>query len=285
MAKKEKAVDNKLTKVSGNDIVIPRCIFSGHTDITSDGKKIIHHPLYTVTDAKFFAKLLGNRDVKKAHAEKMYESVVKNGVLREIVVIYIRETNEYTTGDGQHLLQALIMMGASFFKFILVEVEREIDAFELVSILNISQKRFSLAELIAGWSQYNDEYKDIIAFRETYDLSDRVLATLLTGFNPKAAVESVQRGEFKIINRELAHKKILAIYDFKGKTGFSNLGSYGVAGMLKLFEQVSFPEYNAHKREFTKRALALLKERKLLNVPFAKTDSAFKFFKEVWQTM
>lgn len=294
-AKKATTKGKKVQSVGGDvqvlepvaipNFVIPELIFEGHTETLSNGNVIIHHPIYSVNNPIIFQKLLGNREVKKAHTETMYASILRHGVLRDIVVVYIKATGMYALADGQHLTRAMMLYGATFYKFVLIAVETEVEAFELVAILNITQKRFSLADLIQGWSNYKDEYKDILAFRDAYNISDRVLVCLLTGLSSASAVAAVQRGEFKILNREQAEKKILAVYDFKSKTDFDNLGAYGVAGLLQLFDKVGFDEYNANKRRFTKRALELLEERKLLHVPFGKTADAFKFYKEAWLTM
>lgn len=244
-----------------------------------NGQKITFHGIYETTCYELFELVKGNRPKKSKHIDKMAFSVVKIGVIRDVIVFHFN--HKYYTGDGQHLSEVLKRFGGTVpIRYKLINVNTEIEMFEMVALINGSQVRLSLEEYIKGWAEYNPEYNKLLNFKKEYGITYRVLATILTGLKSKA-VEAIQSGNFKVVDIKSAKNKIQLIYEFKSYVG-KKLDAYGVDGLVKFIDVIGLDTYNKEKFIFMDKVKELLNLYGIMDKNLGRTDDYINFFNEVY---
>lgn len=147
--------------------------------------------------------LAKNRPVKKSHAMQMKLSVMRNGVLRYVIVVWDSKKNKYYIVDGQHLVYALKELNLPIDCKV-VECENEEQITQLMIDLNNTSKSWKLNDYIHGWAESGNKHYRLLknAMNLTYsDMQVSVVIQAYTMQNRAKATKMVKEGRFEIVNK------------------------------------------------------------------------------------
>lgn len=94
-----------------------------------------------------------NRPIVKSHVNKMRDSMLRNGVLRDIVLVYtdiFTGKMKYYIADGQHLTDALVDLDATFHAKIVTASSLE-DLVTLIADVNNTSKAWNNIDFLNAW--------------------------------------------------------------------------------------------------------------------------------------
>jgi hypothetical protein len=149
------------------------------------------------------AKMPMNRPVTADGVKKMKESVERNGVLRDVIVVWDKKKNRYLIVDGQHLTEALIQMSMPV-RCRIVECETEAQITQLMIDLNNISKSWKLENYIHGWKESGLKDYRILENASTVvypDVQVSVIIQAYTQQNRGKATKMVKDGSFAIVDR------------------------------------------------------------------------------------
>lgn len=142
-----------------------------------------------------------NRLIKMPHVKKMQESVVRNGILRYVIVVFNKALNKYVIVDGQHLSVALQNLNMDI-PCILVDCKNEEELTQLMIDLNNTSKSWKLEEYINGWAASGlEDYKYLKTAIVMNDVQQSVIIQAYTQNVRSKATEMVKNGTFVIVDR------------------------------------------------------------------------------------
>ncbi len=149
------------------------------------------------------AVLPKNRPINKQHSLSMKLSVMRNGVLRNVIVVWDSKKNKYYIVDGQHLSDCLKDLGYDI-PCTVVDSKSEAETTQLMIDLNNTSKSWKLADYIHGWAESgNKDYRLLKnAMNLTYsDMQVSIIIQAYTMQNRAKATKMVKEGRFEIVNK------------------------------------------------------------------------------------
>jgi hypothetical protein len=190
-----------------------------------------------------------NRGIKSAHVKIMKESVLRNGVLRLVIVVWSEDQQKYLIVDGQHLTRALQNLNRNI-ECTVVDVEDENHLTQLMIDLNNVSKSWNANDYIHGWAESGNKHYKTLRFE--LSKSDLQLSVVLMAYTQKrrcVATKMMKEGSFEIVDKKEGDKLISQIKDcnnFVASTRAMNealvqimitIGNYNHAQMIKNLEQ------------------------------------------------
>jgi hypothetical protein len=149
------------------------------------------------------AKMPMNRPITASGVKAMKESVQRNGVLRDVIVVWDKKKNRYLIVDGQHLSEALIELELPV-RCRIVECETEAEITQLMIDLNNISKSWKLENYIHGWKESGLKDYRILENASTVvypDVQVSVIIQAYTQQNRSKATKMVKLGTFSIVDR------------------------------------------------------------------------------------
>lgn len=149
------------------------------------------------------AKMPMNRPVTQEGVKKMKGSVERNGVLRDVIVVWDKKKNRYLIVDGQHLSQALIEMSLPV-RCRVVECESETEITQLMIDLNNISKSWKLENYVHGWKESGLKDYRILENAATVVYPDVQISVIIQAYtqqNRGKATKMVKDGTFAIVDR------------------------------------------------------------------------------------
>lgn len=248
--------------------------------VSDNGMKIVYPSVWETSDVSELNFIPSNRPVNPSHIRNMFDSVVNMGVLRDLVVV--RCNFKLYVGDGQHLKECLKMLGGVPFRFKLIDVDTELDVFQIVTKMNTTQKRFTFRNFIMGWSIFKPEYKVLLQYSEKYKIVDTVLCSILTGQPISTAKNSIKNGTFEIKDLSYVTKMLDSIYKFQTLTGFK-LERYGSEGLYEFISGITMDSYLKREEQFINESKKFVTEKGISHTTFGDTKTYIQFFSKIWE--
>jgi hypothetical protein len=142
-----------------------------------------------------------NRVVNIVHVKRMQESVVRHGILRNVIVVFNKHLNKYIIVDGQHLSVALQNLNMDI-PCCLVKCETEEQMTQLMIDLNNTSKSWKLEDYINGWAASgNEHYKYLKTAIVMNDVQQSVIIQAYTQKKRLTATKMVKDGRFSIVDK------------------------------------------------------------------------------------
>jgi hypothetical protein len=159
----------------------------------------------TITPDQYglLAILPKNRPIKAPHGLQMKMSVMRNGVLRDVIVVWDNKKNKYYIVDGQHLVYALKELNLPI-DCLVVECENEEQITKLMIDLNNTSKSWKLTDYIHGWAESGNKHYRLLknSINLTYaDVQASVIIQAYTMQGRAKATKMVKEGKFEIVNK------------------------------------------------------------------------------------
>lgn len=251
-------------------------ISDGFTVNSTEGKPYHYHGIFTTTDYDKIGVEELNRPIKPKHVASLGESIAKHGILGVIcIVAYIK--SRYVYVDGQHRAQFLKELGLPI-TLSLVTVNDEMEMFKLMSDINNKGESWSLKIYVQGWAQFHNTFKDVLKFKEEYDLTYGVIATLLSGKSTHHATKALKDGTLTTISRAKTIKFIKAINRFYMSMNSRLINySYTTEGFIRFVNNISLEKYLIIEDAFLKSAMEYHKDN-YNQATFAKAKESHEFF-------
>jgi len=183
-----------------------------------------------------------NRPIVIPHVQSMKESVLRHGVLRQVIVVFNKAKGKFLIVDGQHLSVALQDLGYDI-ECRVVDCETEEEITQLMIDLNNTSKSWKLEDFIHGWAASGlKSYKHL---KTAIAMSDIQMSVIIQAYTQKTrgvATKLVKTGNFEIVNKLRGDELIDYISDCM--TIVPSTRAMGEA-LIKLM--LSIEQYN-HKR-------------------------------------
>ena len=142
-----------------------------------------------------------NRAVNIVHVKRMQESVLRHGILRNVIVVFNKKLNKFIIIDGQHLSVALQNLNMEI-PCCLVNCETEEQMTQLMIDLNNTSKSWKLEDYINGWAASgNDDYKYLKTSIVMNDVQQSVIIQAYTQKVRSKATKMVKDGTFLIVDK------------------------------------------------------------------------------------
>lgn len=172
----------------------------------------------TLSECGLLHRIPMNRPVSNAGVNIMRESVIRNGILRRVILTWDAKKSRYYIIDGQHLIEALKQLEYDI-PCLVVGVENEAQMVQLMIDLNNISKSWKLDDYINGWRESgNKDYRLLMNAKDVMypdvQLSVIIQAYAQTGRNK--ATKMVKEGTFKIVNREKSEQIIDSVSNCLG---------------------------------------------------------------------
>ena len=141
-----------------------------------------------------------NRGIIPSLVKRMYDSVNRNGILRDIIVIWSITLKKYLIVDGQHLTNAIMLMGGDIGCRIVDVTEDNLT--QLMIDLNNTSKSWSLSDYIHGWSENGVyDYKQLQKTIKGSKIQDTIILMAYTQKDRAMATKLAKTGKFEIVNK------------------------------------------------------------------------------------
>lgn len=213
--------------------------------------KIVEAKRIVITDYNQIDFCLQNRPTNPNHVKRMTKSVLKHGVLRDIIIVWNMLLQKYLVADGQHLKLALQGLNRPL-ECRVVECENDSDLTQLMIDLNNTSKSWKLPDYIHGWAQSgNRDYQLIQKEAETSGIQISVFIMAYTLKRRTIATNMVKEGSFKIGDKKLGDKLIHNLKDYQNY--LPNKREYNESLMQLM---ISYSEYN-HKQMMKNLKIAM----------------------------
>jgi len=180
------------------------------------------------TDYSKFKFLQGNRDINKAHAQRIKDSMENKTIISPILV---NEKNEVI--DGQHRLKALQELGKPVHYL-------KVNGYGLdeVQILNMNSKNWTTEAFLDSYVDLGyTEYIKFQEFKDSYDFNFSAALILAAGLNIR--FETFRIGKFKFDDLSEAYQRADKVTMIKPYFDNYNHATF-VRTMLQLFENENF---------------------------------------------
>jgi hypothetical protein len=177
-------------------------------------KKVNGHPSKEITlspsEYGLLHKLAINRPVSGVGVNIMRESVIRNGILRRVILTWDSKKSRYYIVDGQHLVEALKQL-ESDIPCLVVSVENEAQLVQLMIDLNNISRTWKLVDYINGWRESgNKDYRLLMNAKDVMypDVQLSVIIQAYAQTTRGKATKMVKEGTFKITNRDESERII-----------------------------------------------------------------------------
>lgn len=248
--------------------------------VTSEnGVKVFYPSIWETTDINELRLLNSNRPLIPSHVQKMYNSVVEMGVLRDVVVVRCNFINYI--GDGQHITEVFKLLTGVPIRFKLIEVDTEEEVYKIITKLNTTQRRFSFKNFINGWVEFRPDYRILIEYSEKYNIVDTVLSSILTGLPINTAKDQIKSGNFKVLDINKVTTILNTIYKYSSLTNFK-MERYGSEGLYQFIIGIGLDKYLLHEDDFIMNSMEYIEQRQISDTTFGDTKTYLKFFNEMW---
>lgn len=165
-------------------------------------KMVVDNKNYDILE---FSK--SNRTIIPMLVKKMAESVLRNGLLRDIIVVWSETAKKYLIVDGQHLTTALKELNRSI-ECRIVDVKEE-ELTQLMIDLNNTSKSWTLTNYIHTWAENgNYDYKMLQKAINDSKVQDTVILMAYTQKDRASATKLVKAGKFEMGNKKQGDKLI-----------------------------------------------------------------------------
>ena len=156
-----------------------------------------------------------NRPVQEVGAKRMKLSVMRNGVMRDVIVYWDSKKNKYFVIDGQHLVKALIELDLPI-RCRVIENKSETEITQLMIDLNNTSKSWKLEDYVHGWKESGK--KDYRTLEDAYtvmyaDIQLSVIIQAYTQQNRTKATRMVKDGTFAIVDRAKGDFYLNSVYE------------------------------------------------------------------------
>lgn len=165
--------------------------------------KAVKNIILTVKEYSKAKRIDANREINPAHVEDMKESVMRNGILRDVILGMLNGV--LVIIDGQHLFEALKQLGVSV-PCKVVECKNKAEMVQLMIDLNTTSKGWSLPEYIDSWAWLgNPDYKFLkeamkneLTIKKQIKQETVILMAYAQNANRTALTRATKNGEFKV---------------------------------------------------------------------------------------
>jgi hypothetical protein len=144
-----------------------------------------------------------NRPVSGGGVNTMRESVIRNGVLRRVILTWDAKKSRYYIVDGQHLVEAL--KGLEYdIPCLVVSVQNEAQLVQLMIDLNNISKTWKLVDYINGWKESGSKDYRLLMNAKDIMYPDVQLSVIIQAYAQTSrgkATKMVKEGTFKITNQ------------------------------------------------------------------------------------
>jgi hypothetical protein len=148
-----------------------------------------------------------NRGIYPAQVTKMFNSLLKIGNIRPIVVAklsFISGKMEHYIVDGQHLYNALLRLGWDI-PYVIIEIKDKQDLVEKIALLNSSSKTWSIQDYVTAWASLVPDYVKLNRYFQIYDIELNIIAAILSNVSSNSGSiisKRIKSGEFVIQDEE-----------------------------------------------------------------------------------
>lgn len=147
-----------------------------------------------------------NRKISQVQVRNLANSVMRNGILRLVLVIQDKETGNYVVVDGQHLAMALMELGMTI-ECQVIECESKQDFVQLMIDLNTTSKSWRISDYLHSWTESgNANYKTIKKILDKTKIQVSVLLSAYSQTNRTMATLNFKNGSFRIKNKGIGDK-------------------------------------------------------------------------------
>lgn len=151
-----------------------------------------------------------NRVVDWKHVKRMAESVVRNGLTRDVIVMWDKILKKYIIIDGQHLYEALMQLNHN----VECRVVEPTDFTRFMIDLNNTSKPFSLKVYIESWAKSGKkDYQTILDKAKETKIQHSVLLMAYSLRQRGESTEMAKNGTFEIVDRQYSETLIGYIKD------------------------------------------------------------------------
>ena len=154
-----------------------------------------------------FKTIKGNREIKRAHVNRLYRSMVEKPELTQYSPIIVNKDNEVI--DGQHRLEALRKAGLPVHY-----IQAEGLNLKDIQAMNSSSKTWSMLDYAKSYAALgNKHYQKYLEFLDLYPkLGNFVIATYLS-LNTSLSKIGFNDGKLKVEDEEKSHDLCRALLD------------------------------------------------------------------------
>ena len=159
--------------------------------------------------------LLGNnRDIVQNHVTTMFNSVKRNNVLRDVIVVFDKLSGLYKVVDGQHLWHALMLLKLPITCRVANCDANDMEAVTKLMIdLNTASKSWTFTTYIECWAKTNNPQYNFL--KVMIDMNNDIQSTVvLMAYARKSrtlATKQVKEGNFEVVDRPYGDKLINSI--------------------------------------------------------------------------
>ena len=222
---------------------------------------------------KGFAILAGiNRPINPAHVSKLAESIRDFGMcIRPVLVAHVKflpSGPAWYIIDGQHLYIAALRLKLDI-PYIEMEVNSLEELIERIAQVNTTSKPWVLEDYITSWGYYKPSYQELKRLYQLYNIERSILAELLhTGIVTASRVggssipKVIKKGQFKILNLQLAVKVLDYITDLRDVT--NDLGRQEQRLIISIMIEKIKADGGSYKHEIYKKYLTSIKKDLLI---------------------
>jgi len=172
----------------------------------------------TLSESGLLQRIPMNRPVSDIGVNIMRESVIRNGVLRRVILTWDAKKSRYYIVDGQHLVEALKQLEYDI-PCLVVGVQNEAQMVQLMIDLNNISKSWKLSDYINGWRESgNKDYRLLMNAKDVMypDVQLSVIIQAYAQTGRGKATKMVKEGTFKITNREKSEQIIDSVSNCLG---------------------------------------------------------------------
>lgn len=156
--------------------------------------------------------LLGNnRDIVPAHITTMLNSVKRNNVLRDVIVVFDKLSGLYKVVDGQHLWHALMLLNLPIVCKVASCDANDMEAVTKLMIdLNTASKSWTFTTYIDCWAKTNNpQYNFLkVMIEMNNDIQSTVVLMAYARKSRNLATKQVKEGNFEVVDRAYGDKLI-----------------------------------------------------------------------------
>lgn len=141
------------------------------------------------------------RPVNAGHVLVMKDSVIRNGQIRPVMVVEIKD--KLFVIDGQHLLEALIQLDMPVWCQ-MIECDSDEQITQLIIDLNNTSKSWQLTDYVNSWAMSG--LKDYRQLKRDSEITfkDVQITVIMQAYTQKSRAKStklVKEGKFEIVNK------------------------------------------------------------------------------------
>jgi hypothetical protein len=173
--------------------------------------------IFSSTDYDLFKTFDFNRDIDKAHVNKLKESMTKRGFISTLIVvltdIFDDDGNKYYyLLDGQHRFTAAKELGLPI-EFRVVEVDSEMELAEFIADVNNSSKGWGTNQFIHIWSTL--KIAEYVKFKTIMEETDMQITPLVIAYTGQGKMDDFRKGKMRFPNEAASDVLIEQIMDLK----------------------------------------------------------------------